>query len=120
MFFNVIKASFMQRRKTLSNGLVNGGIVKNKAKAIEILTADTVSEDYLKNHGYSPVFIQATHKSIAEANGEEMPTYYEHKIYKKGIVRGVRRFFMYMDPAYDDQSFKNNHKIHTSPNIGDL
>ena len=35
--FNVIKASFMQRRKTLSNGLVNGGIVKNKAKAIEIL-----------------------------------------------------------------------------------
>ena len=49
-----------------------------------------------------------------------MPTYYEHKIYKKGIVRGVRRFFMYMDPAYDDQSFKNNHKIHTSPNIGDL
>ena len=37
LFFNVIKASFMQRRKTLSNGLVNGGIVKNKAKAIEIL-----------------------------------------------------------------------------------
>ena len=27
----------MQRKKTLSNGLVNGGIVKNKAKAIEIL-----------------------------------------------------------------------------------
>lgn len=86
----------------------------------ELTTADTVSEDYLKNHGYSPVFIQATHKSIAEVNGEDMPTYYEHKIYKKGIVRGVRRFFMYMDPAYDDQSFKNNHKIHTSPNIGDL
>lgn len=58
----------------------------------ELTTADTVSEDYLKNHGYSPVFIQATHKSIAEANGEEAPTYYEHKIYKKGIVRGVRRF----------------------------
>lgn len=37
LFFNVIKASFMQRRKTLSNGLVNGRIVKNKAKAIEIL-----------------------------------------------------------------------------------
>jgi len=37
LFFNVIKASFMQRRKNLSNGLVNGGIVKNKAKAIEIL-----------------------------------------------------------------------------------
>ena len=30
MFFNIIKASFMQRRKTLLNGLVNGGILKNK------------------------------------------------------------------------------------------
>lgn len=37
LFFNIIKASFMQRRKTLSNGLVNGGIVENKTKAIEIL-----------------------------------------------------------------------------------
>lgn len=86
----------------------------------ELTTADTVSEDYLKNHGYSPAIIRATQKSIAQANGEETPTYYEHGIYKKGIVRGVRRFFMYMDPAYDDQSFMNDHKIHTTPNIGDL
>ena len=45
LFFNVIKASFMQRRKTLSNGLVNGGIVKNKAKAIEILKNMGVEEN---------------------------------------------------------------------------
>ena len=30
LFFKIIKASFMQRRKTLLNGLVNGGIIKNK------------------------------------------------------------------------------------------
>ena len=86
----------------------------------ELTTSDSVSADYLRNHGYSPALIQATNKSIAQVTGEETPTYYEHGIYKKGIVRGVRRFFMYMDPAYDDQSFMNNHKIHTTPNIGDL
>lgn len=37
LFFSIVKASFMQRRKTLSNGLVNGGIIENKAKAIELL-----------------------------------------------------------------------------------
>lgn len=86
----------------------------------ELTTADTVSTDYLKNHGYSPAIIRVMHKSIAQANGEETQPYYEHDIYKKGIVRGVRRFFMYMDPSYDDQSFMNDHSIHTSPNIGDL
>ena len=55
LFFNVIKASFMQRRKTLSNGLVNGGIVKNKAKAIEIL----------KNMGLEYTESRMNHPSIA-------------------------------------------------------
>ena len=32
MFFKVIKASFMQRRKTLINGLVNSGIIKDKER----------------------------------------------------------------------------------------
>lgn len=86
----------------------------------ELTTADTVNEDYLKNHGYSPAFINATSKSISQANGEYTPDYFERDIYKKPIVKGVRRFFMYLDPSYDDQSFMNNHKIHTTPNIGDL
>ena len=30
MFFKIIKASFMQRRKTLMNGLINSGIITNK------------------------------------------------------------------------------------------
>lgn len=36
MFFRVIKASFMQRRKTLVNGLVNSGIITDKERIKEI------------------------------------------------------------------------------------
>ncbi len=36
LFFRLIKASFMQRRKTLVNSLVNGGLLKNKEQAMEI------------------------------------------------------------------------------------
>lgn len=36
MFFKVIKASFMQRRKTLVNGLINSGVIKDKIKLKEI------------------------------------------------------------------------------------
>lgn len=44
LFFNIIKVSFMQRRKTLSNGLVNGGIVKSKSEAIELLKSLGLNE----------------------------------------------------------------------------
>lgn len=37
LFFKVIKISFMQRRKTLINALTNGGIVKSKEQAKNIL-----------------------------------------------------------------------------------
>lgn len=36
LFFKLIKVSFMQRRKTLMNALVNGGLIENKTKAKEI------------------------------------------------------------------------------------
>ena len=36
LFFKIIKASFMQRRKTLINALVNGGILKDKSEAKEL------------------------------------------------------------------------------------
>lgn len=36
-FFKVIKASFMQRRKTLLNGLLNGGIIASKEQGKQIL-----------------------------------------------------------------------------------
>ena len=36
-FFRIIKASFMQRRKTLINGIMNSGIITDKQKIKEIL-----------------------------------------------------------------------------------
>ena len=44
MFFRVIKASFMHRRKTLINSLVNGGIVKDKDSAKKLF--DDLGLDY--------------------------------------------------------------------------
>ena len=38
-FFKVIKASFMQKRKTLVNSLVNGGVISSKEEAEKILTS---------------------------------------------------------------------------------
>ncbi|MBO5348753.1 MAG: 16S rRNA (adenine(1518)-N(6)/adenine(1519)-N(6))-dimethyltransferase RsmA [Clostridia bacterium] len=43
-FFKLIKASFMQRRKTLINALVNGGILQNKDKAKKLF--DDLKLDY--------------------------------------------------------------------------
>ncbi len=37
IFFNIIKASFMQRRKTLVNGIMNSGILNDKQKITKIL-----------------------------------------------------------------------------------
>ena len=36
LFFKLIKVSFMQRRKTLINALVNGGLIANKQEAKRI------------------------------------------------------------------------------------
>jgi len=44
VFFRIIKASFMQRRKTLINALINGGIIKNKEDGKKILKELDISE----------------------------------------------------------------------------
>ena len=36
LMFKIIKSAFMQRRKTLINSLINGGIIKSKQQAIDI------------------------------------------------------------------------------------
>lgn len=43
-FFKIIKVSFMQRRKTLMNSLVNGGVLKDKNQAKELF--DNLKLDY--------------------------------------------------------------------------
>ena len=86
----------------------------------ELTTADTVNPDYMRNHGYSSAFIQATQKSIAQSNGEPLTEPVEKEYYNQPFVKFVRKFFMYLDPAYDDHSFMNDHNIHTSPHYEDL
>ena len=86
----------------------------------ELTVKDTVSPEYLKNHGYSDAIINATQKSIAQSNGEALTDPVEKHYYNQPIVKFVRKFFMYLDPAYDDHSFMNDHNIHTSPHYEDL
>ena len=45
VFFNIIKSSFMQRRKTLLNALVNTGVFKNKEEGIEIINQLNLNEN---------------------------------------------------------------------------
>ncbi len=45
MFFDIIKASFMQRRKTLVNALVNSKIISTKDEAKEILSNLQIDEN---------------------------------------------------------------------------
>ena len=43
--FSIIKVAFMQRRKTLSNALTNGKIIKNKQEAAEIFNKLSISQN---------------------------------------------------------------------------
>ena len=45
MFFNVIKASFMRRRKTLLNGLTNSGLIKSKEEGKTLLSKLSLPEN---------------------------------------------------------------------------
>ena len=45
LFFKIIKASFMQRRKTLKNGLNNSGLIKDKDSLNEIFKELGLDED---------------------------------------------------------------------------
>ena len=45
VFFNIIKSSFMQRRKTLLNALVNTGVFKDKEEGLEILSQLNLDEN---------------------------------------------------------------------------
>ena len=86
----------------------------------ELTVKDTTSTDYMKNHGHSSAIIYATQKSIAQSHGEAYSMPEEKEYYNQPFVKYVRKFFMYIDPSYDDHSFMNDHDIHTSPSYEDL
>ena len=86
----------------------------------ELTVKDTVSRDYLQNHGYSSATATAVEKSIAVVNGESYEEPVEQEYYNQPFVKYVRRFLMYIDPSLDDHSFWNNHEFRTSPRYDDL
>ena len=45
LFFKIIKSAFMQRRKTLLNGLTNAKVFKNKEEGIKVLKELGISEN---------------------------------------------------------------------------
>lgn len=95
-------------------GLIAASIPANA----ELTTADTASQEYLKNHGYSDAMIEATQYTKARANGESY-TPEKNPFYEKAPIKQIRYFFMNVDPAYDDDSFMK-HDIKTSPHWRDL
>lgn len=86
----------------------------------EFTVDDTVNNVYLKNRGYSDSTIQIVNKKVADANGEEYVKPIENEYYETPVAKYVRRFFMYIDPALDDQSFANNHQISPTAKWSDL
>lgn len=86
----------------------------------EFTVSDTVSPTYLDNHGYSQATIQAVQKTKAMTNGEPLSEPVEKEYYNNPVVKFVRRFVMYIDPALDDHSFVNDHDIHPGPHFEDL
>ena len=86
----------------------------------ELTVDDTVSGTYLKNHGYSKSSINVVNKKIAEVNGEEYKKPIEHEFYETPVAKYVRRFFMYIDPALDSETFSNDHNINTTTKWSDL
>ncbi len=85
----------------------------------ELTVEDTISRDYLKNHGYSNAFVNTTHKLVAEHNGEAYTEPVENEMYNQPSIKFIRRLFMYLDPSLDDYSI-DNHNINTTPRYDDL
>ena len=86
----------------------------------ELTTDDTTSADYLKNHGHSDDTVWGVRKSIATINGEELQKPIEDERYNLPVIKQIRWFFKYMDPALDGDTFMNNHNINASTRYSDL
>ncbi len=86
----------------------------------ELTTDDTVSHDYLYNHGYSPVMINTITKNVAEINGEPLEEPVEKEYYKNPCIKFVRKVFMYLDPGLDSHTFTNDYRIKPTPRYDEL
>lgn len=86
----------------------------------EVTVEDTHNPDFLRNSGYSDPMIKATQKQVAidNAEGYELEPV-EYKKNSCAFVKGLKRFFIYIDPALDDNTFMNRN-ITTTPDYHDM
>lgn len=100
--------------------LLTGFVLTCISAKAELTNGDVVSPDYLKIHGHSDAMIEATQKIKARSNGEEYTSNKEtNALYEETPIKYIRKFFMYLDPAYDDDSFMN-HDISPTTKYTDL
>ncbi len=88
------------------------------ANAKEFTVADTVSQDYLINNGYSSSAVEIVGRSKARAMGEEYNGYVDRSLFRNR-AGWFGKFLRYTDPSLDDDSFMN-HDIKYYPSIYDL
>lgn len=86
----------------------------------ELTVDDTVSPAYLKNSGYSDSSIWTARKTVASINGEELKPPVEKEFYNLPVIKQVRRFFTYIDPALDENTFYNDHNVNFTTRYDDL
>ncbi len=80
----------------------------------------TVSQEYLRNNGYSKQIYDTINVSRARALGEEFYSSEEIKYRSsKAPVRWWKKFHAYLDPAKDDFSFYH-HDNNPEPSASDL
>lgn len=86
----------------------------------ELTVKDVTDDGYLQNHGHSKEAIWGVKKSIAEVNGEELKRPVENEKYNRPVIKQIRWFFKYLDPALDDEKFMNDHNINPTTRYDDL
>ncbi len=86
----------------------------------EVTPEEVTSPDYLYNHGHSKTIIDIVQTSKAGVNGEKYITTDEAKnANDPKLVRWIKNFFIYLDPALDDGKFMH-HQVKPSPSYEDL
>lgn len=86
----------------------------------EVTVEDTVNPNFLRNSGYSDALVKVTQKQVAIDNAEEYELApVEYRKNSCGFYKGLKRVFIYLDPALDSNSFMNRN-ITTTPNFDDM
>ncbi len=85
-----------------------------------ITPQEATSADYLESHGHSGALVEMVQQSKAGYNGEVYVTQDELKhANDSAFVKFVRRIFIYLDPALDNEPLLK-HETKMTPSIDDL